>query len=58
MEGHAKSQWCYITIVILDLEYVEINIEIFPIAQIQPEIWKLILKNYSFHVTLNFKFTW
>ena len=31
---------CYITIKILDLEYVEIDTEIFPIAQIQMEMWK------------------
>ena len=48
---------CYITIVILDLGYVEIDTEIFFIAQIRAEIWKLILKNATFHVTLNLKVT-
>ena len=64
MEGHAKKRvtlnlkaygWycrnCYIIDMTLDLEYVEINLGVSPILQIQLEIWKLILKNASFHVT-------
>ena len=34
----------YITFVILGLKYVEIDTEISPIARIQPEIWKVMLK--------------
>ena len=68
MEGHAKKPvtlnlkvdgWycrnCYMTIVILDLEYVEIDNEFSLIAQIQPEIWKLILKKCFFSRDLEFQ---